>query len=198
MANRTYLYATNLQPTEEALGIERQIVGLAESSWSLPYIFMILLAGQPKPCISNIWKFIDGKTNKYAQIALCAPYTNALNNLTQLHSLCTNPIIAAELSEIRAFLSKPENVHEYILLEPAEYFNGFSEDEEPKGTIPEKVEKVVTSLTTDTVEELIAEFATDLNTQTYKNDEAAKAAVSGSIVWSNILYYEPNTKGAQG
>ena len=115
MANRSYLYSTNIAPGPDAVDQGRKLIGISEYNYDIPIVFKLLLSGNPRTCPSSIWDCDD-------DIALLGDYDAGLANLeaflAQIQSPAAQPMIAQALE----FLRKPENQNPYFVLECGEIF----------------------------------------------------------------------------
>lgn len=196
MANRSYLYATDLIPTHETAGQTRSIVGLSESNYSIPLVYRALLAGSPQLCLSNIWAFRTAAGAKSEPLAVAGSYASGLANLVFFQQLVSHPRARALLDEAVEFLSQPVNQRPFLLLELAEYLLLVDDDEEPKGSLPSKVAAFCADHQGDPRESL-SSLASSLNDLPHDESAAAQARdIVGSCVWSNVLYHEPRPTGA--
>lgn len=198
MANRTYLYATDLIPTHENAGQPRRIVGLSETSYAMPMMYGILVAGEPVLCLSNIWTFRTAEGAPSQPLALAAPFDAGLAMMRRFQQALTHPAARAVVDEAVDFLQQPKNALPYLLLEAAEYFDMFDEDDPPKGKLYEKVAALQTMLTGD-ISESMAGIAAQLNALPTDDLAAAKKQVHeeiGYCAWSNVLYQQPGPTGA--
>ena len=64
MANRSYLYATNIVPGSEE---KDEMLGISEHPWDTPITYNLLPSGDPRTCKSSIW-------NQPEEIALVGDY----------------------------------------------------------------------------------------------------------------------------
>ncbi len=115
MANRSYLYSTNIVPGPDAEAQGRKLIGISEYNYDIPIVFKLLLSGNPRTCPSSIWDCND-------DIALLGDYDAGLANLeaflAQIQIPAAQPLIADALE----FLRKPENRNPYFVLECGEIF----------------------------------------------------------------------------
>lgn len=115
MANRSYLYSTNLIPGPGAKANGRRLVGISEWNYGIPIVFKILISGKTKTCRSSIW-------DSQEEIALIGDYTLGVKNLEAFFSKIENPTARDLIAEAIEFLNKPENVNQYFVLECGEIF----------------------------------------------------------------------------
>jgi hypothetical protein len=198
MANRSYLYSTNMIPTAENLGKRRTIVGLSESKYSVPIMYRVLLSGASQVCLSNNWTFRHSPGGALEPIAIIGSYSQGLANLEKLRAKLTFAGAILLVEEALAFLMQPSNFSEYLLLEPAEVLSMFEEHEEPVGKLPTKIATVCAQLQGDTQYRLQS-LAEDLN-QLAASDVDTMRSHAGDLLgfcdWSNVLYQEPSQTGA--
>lgn len=118
MANRSYLYSTNVIPGPNAKADGRKLIGISEWNYDIPIVFKLLLSGNPKTCPSSIWDNPD-------EIALIGDYTSGVKNLEEFLSKVKVAVPSAQalIAEAIEFLNKPENQNQYFVLECAEIFD---------------------------------------------------------------------------
>lgn len=182
MANRTYLYATDLVPSHDNAGALRRIVGLSECRYSTPLLYRILVCGEPQLCLSNIWHFRTEKSAPSHPLAVAAGFEQGLARLKTLRSQVVARPAATVLDEALGFLERPENRSDYFLLELAEFFDMFAEHEEPKGKLHQKIAAMYETLRGEPGESLLA-IARDLN-QIGQDDGQDSADTSMDAVYS--------------
>lgn len=115
MANRSYLYSTNLPPGPDAVDQGRKLVGISEYSHDIPIVFKLLLSGHPRACPSSIW---DSEGN----IALIGDYDTGVANLQAFFAKVTQTAAQPLIANALEFLHKPENRNPYFVLECGEIF----------------------------------------------------------------------------
>ena len=116
MANRSYLYSTNVIPGPEAKANGRKLLGISEWNYDIPIVFKLLLSGNPKTCLSSIWDNTE-------EIALIGDYTSGVKNLERFLSRIEIPSAQTLITEAIEFLNKPENQNQYFVLECGEIFD---------------------------------------------------------------------------
>lgn len=121
MANRSYLYSTNVIPGPDAISQGRKLVGISEWNYDIPIVFRLLLSGNPRSCRSSIWETPE-------EIAILGDYATGVKNLTAFLSQITLPAAQGLITEALDFLSQPVNKSQYFVLECGEIFEM---DEEP-------------------------------------------------------------------
>lgn len=116
MANRSYLYSTNVIPGPGAKANGRKLVGISEWNYDIPLVFKILLSGNPRTCPSSIW-------DNSEDIALIGDYADGVKNLEGFLSQIELPAAQGLIGEAIEFLNKPENRNQYFVLECGEIFD---------------------------------------------------------------------------
>ncbi|MGE8362660.1 hypothetical protein [Pseudomonas sp.] len=116
MANRSYLYSTNIVPGPEAKANGRKLIGISEWNYDIPLVFRILLSGNPQACPSSLWDHDE-------DIALIGDYASGVRNLEAFLATITLPEAQPLIAEALAFLHKPENQNTYFVLECGEIFD---------------------------------------------------------------------------
>lgn len=115
MANRSYLYSTNIVPGPDAEAQGRKLIGISEYNYDIPIVFKLLLSGNPRTCPSSIWDCND-------DIALLGDYDAGLANLEAFLAQIQTPAAQPLIAEALEFLRKPENHNPYFVLECGEIF----------------------------------------------------------------------------
>lgn len=115
MANRSYLYSTNIIPGPNAKAGGRKLIGISQWDYDIPIVFKLLLSGSPRTCPSSIWKHPE-------EIALTGDYVSGVKNLENFLSKVTLPSAQPLIAEAIVFLSRPENQNQYFILECGEIF----------------------------------------------------------------------------
>lgn len=201
MANRSYLYATDLIPSHANAGAPRRIVGLSECKYAVPALYGVLMCGSTELCLSNIWQFRTEEGGPSQPLALAAPMQEGLENLRFIRRRVVRTAAVTVLDEAISFLERPENQLLFLLLELAEYFSMFDEADEPRGKLHEKVAFAYRTFRGDSAESFL-EVAQDLNSipDGESSEGFARAVIAardrlGYCTWSNILYYDPSANG---
>lgn len=116
MANRSYLYSTNVIPGPDVKPEERKLIGISEFNYDIPIVFKLLLSGNPRACRSSIWEMPE-------EIAIVGDYGLGLERLTKF--LKRIEIIEAQplIREAVEFLNRAENQNPYFVLECGEIFD---------------------------------------------------------------------------
>jgi hypothetical protein len=198
MANRTYLFATDIIPTHANAGELRKIVGLSECNYELPFTYALLVAGSPELCLSNIWQFRTEPGAPSHPLALAAPFSVGLQRAREFHSLLTHPTAREIFGAALAFLECQENHQPYFLLELGEFLALFDDDDEPKGKLHVKAAAYKSMLEGDPSDS-IKNVAIELNALPVDDQSHARQMILerlGNCVWSNTLYFSPSESGA--
>lgn len=116
MANRSYLYSTNIIPGPSAKANGGKLIGISEWNYDIPIVFKLLLSGNPKTCPSSIW-------DNPEEIALIGDYASGVKNLEGFLSQIELPAAQDLIAEAIEFLNKPENQNQYFVLECGEIFD---------------------------------------------------------------------------
>lgn len=116
MANRSYLYSTNVMPGPSAKANGRKLIGISEWNYDIPIVFKLLISANPKICPSSIWDNQEG-------IALIGDYASGVQNLEGFLSRIALPSAQPLIAEALEFLSKSENQNQYFVLECGEIFD---------------------------------------------------------------------------
>ena len=116
MANRSYLYSTNVIPGPGTKTNDRKLTGISEWSYDIPIVFKLLLSANPKTCPSSIW-------DNPEKIALIGAYASGVKNLERFVSQIELPAAQDLIAEAIEFLNKPENQNQYFVLECGEIFD---------------------------------------------------------------------------
>jgi hypothetical protein len=116
LANRSYLYSTNVIPGPNAKASGRKFIGISEWNYDIPIVFKLLLTGNPKTCTSSIW-------DNSEEIALIGDYASGVKSLEKFLSQIDLPAAQELIAEAIEFLNKPENQNKYFVLECGEIFD---------------------------------------------------------------------------
>lgn len=79
MANRSYLYSTNVIPGSIDKVDDRTMIGIAEWDYEIPIVCKLLLSGNPKTCSSSLWANPE-------EIALIGDYATGVKKLEEFLS----------------------------------------------------------------------------------------------------------------
>lgn len=120
MANRSYLYATDHLPGSAAWEEKKDLRSIAEWRYDIPFVFKILLSGNPAPVRSSIW-------DTPQLIAVAADAKAGLARLERFLALLP-PEAKVLVDETREFFSDPRNVRKHFILEAGEIFELMDKD----------------------------------------------------------------------
>jgi hypothetical protein len=115
MANRSYLYSSNLLPSLEMKEADRQMNGISEWRYDIPIVYKILLSGNPRKCRSSIWDVPE-------EIAIVGDYDHGLDRLLHFLDRISLPEIVPLKEEARRFLTDEANRNRHFVLECGEIF----------------------------------------------------------------------------
>ncbi|MBF2719804.1 hypothetical protein IP510_07915 [Psychrobacter sp. NG254] len=115
MANRSYLYSTNIIPKPNQNESSRVLTGISEYNYDIPIVFKILLSGNPQACTSVIWDSPE-------KIALIGDYASGVQNLEVFLAKIVLPEAQVPIAEALEFLKDPKNQSQYFILECGEIF----------------------------------------------------------------------------
>ncbi|MBI0426321.1 hypothetical protein [Psychrobacter sp. NG27] len=115
MANRSYLYSTNIIPEPNQNESSRVLTGISEYNYDIPIVFKVLLSGNPQACISVIWDSAE-------KIALIGDYQTGVQNLEEFLAKIVLPEAQVPIAEALEFLKDPKNQSQYFILECGEIF----------------------------------------------------------------------------
>jgi hypothetical protein len=115
MANRSYLYSSNLVPSPEVGKSELRMNGISEWNYDIPLAFKILLSGKPRKCRSSIWEVPE-------EIAIVGDYDQGVDRLLLFLDRVPLPQMMPLKEEARRFLTDGANKSRYFVLECGEIF----------------------------------------------------------------------------
>jgi hypothetical protein len=198
MANRTYLYATDVVPGTDPGQGTRQTVGISEWNYDIPIVYKLLLTGNPRMCKSLIWETPDN-------IALVGDYSLGLQRLKDCLKRIDFPAAQSLITDALTFLEKEENRRLYFLLECAEIFEmSGAPMEEQNSVLLEEIENV-----DEKVEDSLAGLRPPHDTQPLQESLSTRRSAVESLGcegqvdplqpilrlglgnWTNTLYYDP-------
>ena len=164
MANRSYLYASDLVPARNLDRSRRRMIGISEWNYDIPVAYKLLMWSRAQTCISSIWKF-DG------DIAIASDYESGVRRLLAYLDRIPASLIGADRDEAREFLVAEANRRKYFVLECGEIFTLVGDD------LVEQNRQLL---------EEIKSFDPQLPRSEGEIDRL------GLGNWSNILYFEPD------
>ncbi|QEI07502.1 hypothetical protein FXN63_17900 [Pigmentiphaga aceris] len=121
MANRSYLYSTNVVPDHHAAPAERKRIGISEWAWDTPLVYRLLLSGNPRTCPSTIWNLPE-------EIAIVGDYAQGVEKLRAFLSRITLPDAQPMIAEALAFLDDTDNQQTWLVLESGELYDMEDDD----------------------------------------------------------------------
>lgn len=122
MANRAYLYATDVLPTADTDPKDARIVGISEYTMEVPIAPMLLMSQNPRKYSSLLW---------HPQVtAVVADYDGGVSRLLDELERLSDTRIADACAEARRFLEDPRQRRKFFLLECGELYWFTNEPEE--------------------------------------------------------------------
>ncbi|MDH5433590.1 MAG: hypothetical protein OEY19_06560 [Gammaproteobacteria bacterium] len=193
MANRSYLYSTNIKPESETVPDGRILHGISEYNYDIPLIFKVLMSGNPTVCHSSIW-------NTEEKIALIGDYSSGVEKLKSFLEKIDNPEASQLINEALEFINRSENVQEYFILECGEIFEMEDEDMEKQATklIDEiinntdaEIKRILDKIKADGVPAKQSWLSRMIGNKPNEDNKAIQKRLFslGLGNWSNILYY---------
>lgn len=172
MANRSYLYASNLRPAPENES-EIRFKCLSECNYALPLIYLILVSENTQAILSSIWDHPD-------EMAIVGDFQAGLKKLKAFFAQIEHEEAQTPIREALAFLEAPANQDQYIVLEPGEIYSllgdNFAEQNQGVvrdiGDIGREIQRTVNALAAG--EALDPDGLTGFQ----------------SCYWSNVLYFD--------
>ncbi|KAF9395591.1 hypothetical protein CPC16_007752 [Podila verticillata] len=198
MANRSYLYSTNVVPGPAVKKGTRTLTGISEWNYDIPIIYKLLLSGNPRPCKSSIWRM-------QGNIALVADYAPGVERLKEFLNKIDFPTARPLIDEALQFLADECSINKYFVLECGEIF---CMDDEPIKkqnaqllneikNLDVEVERALASLEPKPVEEprpvrwLAKLFGVKPTPVVESHDDPLQPVYDlGLGNWSNILYFD--------
>jgi hypothetical protein len=113
VANRSYLYSTNVTPGPGMRKAERKLTGISEWTYDIPIVFKLLVSGAPRTCRSNIWDNSD-------EIAIIGDFAQGVDRLTAFLRRIDLPVAQPLIAEALEFLARDANRNPYFILEAGE------------------------------------------------------------------------------
>ncbi|WP_442680041.1 DUF7822 domain-containing protein [Sphingomonas sp. ASY06-1R] len=188
MANRAYLFATDIVPGSAPA----DTIGLSEWPYAIPLSYAILVSGETAQCPSTIWE---------DAMAFVGDYDAGLARLKSFLGKVQAPAAQPLIEETLAFLGSDANRRKYILLEVQEVFEM---DDDPDAQVAAFADGLET-LDDDIAAELAAlpsgspTAAPGLFTRLFGQKSAASSPTDAGVVetveewglgaWSSHLYY---------
>ncbi|MGY5798512.1 DUF7822 domain-containing protein [Rheinheimera faecalis] len=189
MANRSYLYSSNLEPKHSDALV---LTGLSEWNYEIPLLYKILFSGNTSfPCKSLIFDI-------HEQLAVSITYQNAINNLLSFTNEISSFYSSSVLNTALQFLMLESNRGEFLILEPYEIY--LLHEAEPEVQQQALLEQLKSLQIKVIAQDLINKCATqDVKafTSFFKKTKAGSSELedllkaSGFNEWSNSLCYAP-------
>ncbi|BBO59597.1 hypothetical protein [Mycoavidus sp. B2-EB] len=198
MANRSYLYSTNVVPGPDVKKETRTFTGISEWNYDIPIIYKLLLSGNPRPCKSSIWDMPD-------DIALIGDYALGVERLKEFLNKITLPTARPLVEETLQFLASKHSINKYFVLECGEIFDMDDEPIQEQNAqlldeirnLDVEVERALASLEPQPVEKpkpvgwLAKLFGVKSPPAVESHDDPLQPVYNlGLGNWSNILYFD--------
>lgn len=177
MANRSYLYSTNLPSNAAPDQGARRITGISEWNYDIPLVFKILLSGNPRTCPSLIWNSDDN-------IALAGDYIAGAEKLLLFCDAIGHPNLLPLAREAGEFLVEARNKDRYFHLECAEIF--FLSHEDGFDALASGLVEEIKG-----IDQQLDEIKQAVSQDPERSEDVFRAWGLG--YWSNILYFDLNT-----
>jgi hypothetical protein len=116
LANRSYLYSSNVVAGTDAGAAARKRIGISEWNWETPLVFRLLLSGNPRVSRSTIWDLPD-------EIAIVGDYAQGVEKLRAFLARITLPQAQPLIAEAMAFLDDEANRQAWFVLESGELYD---------------------------------------------------------------------------
>jgi hypothetical protein len=116
MANRSYLYSSNDLPESVEWSTRKALHGISECNYDIPFVFKILLSGDPVACRSSIWDAPE-------KIAIAGDYLQGKASLERFLSRIPDPVAQPLIAEALQFLNDPKHARKHFILECGEIFD---------------------------------------------------------------------------
>jgi len=178
MANRSYLYSIDFDPTTTPRDNDSKVCGLSEWPYAIPFAYLLLVSQDAKACNSIIFGYdkpiaIMGDFYKGRQRLL--DFMERLEGL----GILEKEELEWQTTEARAFLNNPANQGSYIVLECGEIFDMADESEGALEELNERLLNTIKNLTEDFILEEMQKV----------ENQQARSNLLGISFWSDVLYY---------
>lgn len=172
MANRSYLYSSDVAPGQNETG-KKELIGISEWNYDIPFVYKLLLTGAPHMCKSSIWDISN-------DIALVGDYLQGVERLKEFFRRIEFPPAQPILQEAINFLENKENRRNFFVLECGEIFDMSSQPlDEQNIRLLEEIKNIDAD-----VEKVLSGLKSDI-----KNDAIDSIYALGLGNWDNVLYY---------
>jgi hypothetical protein len=178
MANRSYLYSTNMVPKAGARQEGRKFTGISEWNYEIPLVFKILISINTRRCTSLI--LVDPQEG-----ALIGEYDAGVDRLFRFLKRISTPKVAPLRDKAMQFLGATESKNKYFYLECAELFMMSSE---PFSSQIEQLLHDIWNVESNIEEEI--KFINSIGHAT-RDEDLYKIGLGH---WSNALYYSMKDK----
>jgi hypothetical protein len=185
MANRSYLFATDLMPSPCIRPADGRMIGISEWNYDIPTAFRLLLTGNPHKASSSIWDVPE-------RIAIVGAYSSGVDRLlSELNNYSGSQVVALR-DEARAFLTDPANQRKFFVLECGEIFGM---NDVPLEEQSDRLLREIEALRTSPSVQPNSPARTGLAGRLFGRAAGVPRVDWNSYGlgnWSNVLYYEPS------
>ena len=121
MANRSYLYSSNIKPTAGVAASEKKLVGISEWNYDIPLVYRLLLSGDTEVCHTSIWDTDE-------KIAILGNYDKGFDALEKFLLQIKDPMAQELIQEALTFLVDENNRNKFFVLECGEIYEMGGDD----------------------------------------------------------------------
>ena len=193
MANRSYLYSTNVIPGSAVQKENRRQLGISEWNYDIPLVYKLLLSGQTRACRSSIWE-------SPGEIAALGDYAQGLARLEGFLAEIVHPAARPLVAEALEFLTRDRNHNPYFLLECVEICEMSNDPvvDQNAGLIDEinnlepeilHARSVLSALSTKRQNAFLKLVGAKENSGVHAIDPLEPIRDLGLGNWSNVLYF---------
>lgn len=181
MANRSYLYATNVVPTADPAPATRKRTGISEWGWETPLVYKLLLSGDPRVCPSTLWRSPHN-------LAVIGDYDKGVAKLRAFLARIELPEAQPLIADALAFLDDDQNRQPWLVMECAELYDLEDEDMgQLNARMHERIQQIDNEL--DAVLETLKPDYQGKPGSEHDTPQEALAAL-GLGQWSKVLYFD--------
>jgi hypothetical protein len=193
MANRSYLYSTNLDSTTRKKEPTDKILSLGEYNYAIPLAFKILVSQEPKICPSVVWDYEH-------PIALLGDYEKGKAKLLQFLDEVRSKNIFPEnemidlIEKTFFFLNREDRKEQFSILECGEIYEmGDDELEEQNKQVFEEIKNI---------DQQMIEFYSDIEKLNKEMEQLQKGGNAGDEEVKkklrNLNHKKKNLLGLEG
>jgi hypothetical protein len=181
LANRSYLYATNVVPTADPAPATRKRIGISEWGWETPLVYKLLLSGDPRVTPSTLWRSPHN-------LAIVGDYAKGVDKLRAFLARIELPEAQPQIAEALAFLDADLNRLPWLVLECGELYELEDED---MGQLNARMHECIQQIDGEldaVLETLQPDYRGKPGSEHDTPQEALAALGLGQ--WSNVLYFD--------